>query len=133
VSRIPGSPPLFLTRGKIDRVNHPPVVGHAVDDGEDGLASRIPGLASRAKRSPSISWGGRFLFMPIRQVQHARRPDLSKEQFFDPFAVWADRYRGRQLAQAALAPVKRAAWREDQALFDQRAALPPSEHAALQP
>jgi hypothetical protein len=33
----------------------------------------------------------------FRDLQRVRRPDLSKREFRDLFAVWGDRYRARQL------------------------------------
>jgi hypothetical protein len=66
----------------------------------------------------------------FRDLQRIRRPDLSKQQFRDLFAVWRDRYQARQVIDDA----ERAArfdslCAERQVLFNAGALYPPERDA----
>jgi hypothetical protein len=64
------------------------------------------------------------LQIAFRQVQRARLPDLSREEFLYLFAVWQEHDRARREAKAAALHARLAQlWEEH--------ALPPQQRAAL--
>jgi hypothetical protein len=66
----------------------------------------------------------------FRQLQKVRMPELSPQQSLDLYAVWRDHYDARAAAKAAELPARLAELEAERgALFEQRAAMPPSERA----
>jgi len=67
-----------------------------------------------------------------RQLQRARLPNLSRQEWLYLFALWCDHYRARRDAKAAARSERLAQLCEERdALFSARASLPPQKHAAV--
>src|SRR5262249_40056558 len=65
--------------------------------------------------------------LAFRQLQRARLPDLSEQEWLDLFDVWRDHYRARLEAQAVARSAHMAKlWEERDALLTERASLPPA-------
>jgi len=67
-----------------------------------------------------------------RQLQRARLPNLSRQEWLYLFALWCDHYRARRDAKAAARSERLAQLCEERdTLFSARASLPPQKHAAV--
>jgi hypothetical protein len=68
----------------------------------------------------------------FRDLQRIRRPDLSKQEFRDLFAVWRDHYRAQQVINDAERGARfDALCRQREELFAERAVAPPQHHDVL--
>jgi len=118
-----------MVRDHYHGFSHPVLVDLPAEPTVD-LFTEMDEIADEIRSNPEhIAGDDQIAF---RDLQHRRRPDLSKQEFRDLFAVWRDHYRARcQIKQSERRARFAKLCEERDELFAERAVAPAQHYEVL--
>jgi hypothetical protein len=118
-----------LMRDHYHGFSHPVLVDLPAEPTVD-LFTEMDEIADELRTNPEHIAGDDEI--AFRDLQRKRRPDLSKQEFRDLFAVWRDHYRARcEIKKSERRARIEQLSKQREELFAERAMAPPDQHAAV--